>query len=228
MKGKKKNIVIISSIISVMLIAPLIAFAILYKSDERKNDFRAAKANVQVRENNKSVDTLSDREEASYTWAQDTDDNDQPLNTYSISKPVQIYDVRDNNDEYLRVRFVPMWYDSDGNVCGGADDFSDYSKTEQAANELNYKNSLDITLLTLKLYTDPTNPDWSESWEYDSSDECFYYKGKIKSGDISGTLLSGVQIPESVYDSTAEYTLHIEVLADAVQTSGNAKNNRWK
>ena len=223
MKNKKKYVAIISSIISVMLIVPLIVYAILYKSDERKNEFRAAKANVQVRENNKSVDTLSDREEASYTWTQDTDDNDQPLNTYSITKPVQIYDVRDNNDEYLRVRFVPMWYDSDGNICGGADDFSDYSKTELENNELIFKNSLNAALLTLKLCTEP---DWNDGWEYNTTDESFYYKGKIRSGDISKTLLSGVQIPKSVYDSTAEYTLHIEVLADAVQTSGNAED-RW-
>ncbi|WP_295090380.1 hypothetical protein [Ruminococcus sp.] len=224
MKKKKKYTVIISSIISVMLIVPLIAFAILYKSGERKNVFRPAKANVQVRENNKSIDTLSDRETASYTWTQDTGDNNQ----YSISKSVQIYDVREHNDEYLRVRFVPMWYDSDGNICGGADDFSDYSKIELENNELKFKNSLDNTLLTLKLYTDSTNPDWSENWEYDSSNECFYYKGKITSGDISETLLSGVKIPKSVYESTTEYNLHIEVLADAVQTGGNAKQNRWE
>jgi hypothetical protein len=213
MKKKKKYVVIISSIISVMLIAPLIAYAILYKSDERKNEFRAAKADIQVKEGDKSDDDLINED---YTWTADGD-------IYKVDKPVQIYDVRDNNDEYLRVRFVPMWYDSAGNICGGAEDFSDYSKTELENNELKFKNSSGTTLLTLKLSTEPV---WSESWEYNSSDECFYYKGEIKSGDVSEKLLSEVQIPKSVYESTTEYTLHVEVLADAVQTEGNAKDRR--
>lgn len=84
-----------------MLIAPLIAYAILYKSDERKNEFRAAKADIQVKEGDKSDDELINED---YTWTADGD-------IYKVDKPVQIYDVRDNNDEYLRVRFVPMWYE---------------------------------------------------------------------------------------------------------------------
>ncbi|MCR5730661.1 MAG: hypothetical protein K6G20_09955 [Ruminococcus sp.] len=218
MKKNRKKAIIISSIMVVLFIAPLIVLAVMYQSKERKNSFKPAQANIQVKEGDECSDELI--KDTGYTLTADGD-------IYKVDKPVQIYDARENNDECLRVKFVPMWYDSDENICGGADVFSDYSKTELENNELRFKNSFDTTLLTLKLYTDSTNPDWSESWEYDPSDECFYYKGKIESGDISETLLSEVQIPKSVYESTTEYTLHIEVLVDAIQTSGNAKNNRW-
>lgn len=231
MKTKKKQMIILSSIIAAMFIAPLAAFAVMYRSVDRKNEFKPAEANVQVREDQKDIDTLSDNEEASYIWTQDKDSSNHLLDSYSIDKAVQIYDVRGKNDEYLRVRFVPMWYDTDGNVVGGSDEFSDFSKADLVGNELQFKRSDDsAVMLTLKLFADPDNPEnnWSNNWRYDSSDQCFCYNGKIRSGDISQTLLSGVQIPKTVYDAATEYKLHIEVLADAIQTGGDAKDDRWQ
>ena len=219
MNKKKKRTVIISSIIAALFITPLIVFAVVYYSNQRKNAFQPAKADIQVKEGNESSDELKD----TYTWKQDKGDDNQLLDSYSIQKPVEIIDVRGKNDEYLRVRFVPVWYDADtadANVYGGADEFSDFRYIDLAGDELQFKKSDNTTvLLTLKLYTDEENPenDWDNSWRYNAADHCFYYKGTIKSGDISPTLLAGAQISKDVFESSDGYTLHIEVLADAIQ-----------
>lgn len=221
MDQRKKRIAIISSIATVLFIAPLIVFAVMYQSSERENKFQPAKANIQVKEGNESSDELI---KTDYAWTASGDN-------YTVTKPVEIIDVRNMNDEYLRVRFIPMWYDTDGNVVGGTDEFSDFSNIDLVGDELQFKKSDNSTvLLTLKLYTDNTDSEnnWSNDWRYDSSEQCFYYKGIIQSGDISNKLLSGAQIPKAVYDATKDqYTLHIEVLADAIQTGGDAKNDRW-
>lgn len=218
MNKKKKRTVIISSIIAALFITPLIVFAVVYYSNRRTNSFQPADANIQVKEGNESSDELI--KDDGYIWERDKDDNNQLLNSYSVVKPVQIYDERKMNDEYLRVRFIPMWYDIDGNVVGGADEFSDFSYIDLVGDELQFKKSDNATvLLTLKLYTDEANPenDWDNSWRYNAADQCFYYKGTIKSGDISPTLLAGAQISKDVFESSEGYTLHIEVLADAIQ-----------
>ena len=142
MKKNRKHAIIISSIIAVLFIAPLIVFAAIYQSKERENQFHLAEADIQVKEGDKIGDELI---KSDYTWTADGDN-------YVVDKPVQIYDVRKMNDEYLRVRFIPMWYDSDENVVGGMDEFSDYGNTELVGNELQFKKSDNTTvLLTLKL-----------------------------------------------------------------------------
>ncbi|MBR4628602.1 MAG: hypothetical protein IKO47_13085 [Ruminococcus sp.] len=219
-KKKKRTIIICSSLIAVLLITPLIVFALVYYSNRRTNSFQPAEANIQVKEGNEVGDEINNT--ADYKWTA-TDDG----NFYKVEKPVQIYDERKKNDEYLRVRFIPMWYDTDGNVVGGADEFSDFSsfaldnEEQSQATALLFKNSSGTELLKLNL-----DPNWSDSWSYNTSDQCFYYKAAIKSGDISSTLMTGAQISKAVFDSTEEYTLHIEVLADAIQTSGDPKNDR--
>jgi hypothetical protein len=221
MSKKKKRTIIISGIITILLIAPQIVLAVMYQSSKRENKFHPAQANVQVQEGNQSSDELINTD---YTWTASGDN-------YTVTKPVEIIDVRGKNDEYLRVRFIPMWYDTDGNVVGGADEFSDFSNINLVGDELQFKKSDNSkVLLTLKLYTDNADSEnnWNNDWRYDSSEQCFYYKGKIQSGDISNKLLSGAQIPKAVYDATKDqYTLHIEVLADAIQTGGDANDDRW-
>lgn len=221
MKSNTKKAVIFSCL-SLLFITSIIVYAVVYQSNDRENKFNPAKAEIQIKESGNPEETQT----SEYTGATDAAGN------FNVVKTVQIYDVRNKNDEYLRVRFIPMWYDSDGNVVGGADEFSDFSHIDLVGNELQFKKSDNSTvLLRLKLsYTDDGNPenDWSNEWRYDSSDQCFYYKGKIQSGDISAILLSGAQIPKAVYDATKDqYTLHIEVLADAIQSGGDAKNDRW-
>ena len=218
MKRIKQQTVIISCLTAALLTTALVVFAVVYQSNLRDNDFQQAEANIQVQEGISNGDEL----ENTYHWEVSGE-------TVTVEKPVQILDNRKMNDEYLRVRFVPMWYDADGNVCGGVDEFSDYSSveldnaTQSQAEALLFKNSTGTELLKLNLCI---NPHWSNSWSYSTSDQCFYYKGTIKSGDISSTLLTGAQISKAVFDSSDGYTLHIEVLADAIQQSGDPKTDR--
>ena len=159
-KKKKRTIIICSSLIAVLLITPLIVFALVYYSNRRTNSFQPAEANIQVKEGNEVGDEINNT--ADYKWTA-TDDG----NFYKVEKPVQIYDERKKNDEYLRVRFIPMWYDTDGNVVGGADEFSDFSsfaldnEEQSQATALLFKNSSGTELLKLNL-----DPNWSDSWSY--------------------------------------------------------------
>lgn len=222
-KKKKRTIIICSSLIAVLLITPLIVFAVVYHSNPRTNSFQPAEANIQVKEGDEVGDEINNTTD--YKWTATADGN-----FYKVEKPVRIYDERKKNDEYLRVRFIPMWYETDGTneyVVGGADEFSDFSsialdnEEQSQATALLFKNSTGTELLKLNLAQN-----WSNSWSYSTSDQCFYYKGTIKSGEISSTLLTGAQISKAVFDSTDGYILHIEVLADAVQQSGDPKTDR--
>ena len=128
-KLNKKRVAGISGIIAVFFIAPLIVFAVLYKSDVRENKFRPANDNVQIIENNNDP---ADTQDNDYNWEPFTDSTNEIIG-YSADKTASfkngksnITDPRHNNDEYLRVRFVPMWYDSEGNICV-IDGISDYS-----------------------------------------------------------------------------------------------------
>ena len=221
MNKPKKRRTMIYSVAALLFIAPLIVFAVLYESKLRQNNFKPAEADIHVQEGNDHAEELI--KPNGFKWKQSGTD-------YTVDKPVQIFDVRKKNDEYLRVSLVPMWYDADGNVCGGDNAFSDYStieldRTDQTqATALLFKNSDNDVLLTLKLCTDPR---WSDTWEYNATDHCFYYRGAIRSGDLSTELLSGAQIPGSVFTQTEDYKLHITVLADAIQTSADAKDDRW-
>lgn len=228
MNKNKKRTVLISSIIATLFIAPLIVLAVVYYSNQRTNAFQPAEANIQVKEGNVCTDEINDT--IDYKWTE-TDDS-----YYTVDKPVQIYDERKKNDEYLRVRFIPVWYDNDGNVCGGITGVSDYStialcdasddvitdeNDQQQATQLCFKDSTGAILLSMQL-----DLHWTNGWSYSMSDQCFYYKDRIKSGEFSSTLLKGAKISKSVFDSTNDYTLHIEVLADAIQTAGNAAETR--
>ena len=229
MKKNKKRSVLISSIIAALFITPLVVLAVVYFSNRRTNAFQPAEANIQVKEGGKSEDEIINTTD--YKWTE-TDDG----NYYTVEKPVQIYDERKKNDAYLRVRFVPVWYDDDENVCGGVNEFSDYSSVvldhedHSQATALLFKNSTGTVLLTLSLFQD-TDDHWSNSWDYNQSEQCFYYKGTIQSGDISPTLLTGAQISKDVFDRSAGYALHIEVLADAIQADHQntsvSKPPRW-
>ena len=73
-------------------------------------------------------------------------------------------------------------------------------------------------------YHDPNNAD-------DPGDGYFYYSGKLKSGQLTPRLLDKVELSEAAYALTENntYRLRIDVLADAIQTSGGAESQRgWE
>ena len=84
-----------------------------------------------------------------------------------------------------------------------------------------YQVTYDETLLILNL-----DSFWENNWTYVEDEQCFYYSGILQSGSATPALLSGVELPQAVYDETDGYTLHVDVLADAVQQYGDAKTNR--
>lgn len=213
MKNRKKRSIINACIIAAMFITPLVVFAIMYSSGQRKNDFRQAEANIQVKED----DSPQDENKKDYTLKLDI------TNNYSVDKPVQIFDERKKNDEYIRVRFVPMWYDDEGHICASLNGISDFrtAKLNDTRDALLFCSVYGDTILTLKL-----DSFWENSWSYSEEDQCFYYSDVLQSGSATPALLSGVELSQAVYDEAEGYILQIDVLADAVQQYGDAKTNR--
>ncbi len=207
MNKKRKQYIVFCVVLIALLLPPLIALAVVYYSVQRTNNFKPAEADIRIVESNSSGDEL----EKEYTFSQTND-------VYSVDKPAAVYDVRNKNDEYLRVQFVPMWYDEDGFVCGS---ITVYKEITQEGNILICRDNNGAALITLYLASD-----WRNNWEY-KSDGFFYYNGPISSDKTTPDLLTKVEISSEVYDSVKDdYKLRIDVLADAVQLSGEAASHR--
>jgi hypothetical protein len=213
MNAKTRHSMIFSSTLAALFVTPLLVFAVLYSSGVRRNSFRPAEANIQVKEDNKPSDVKTKE----YTLILDADNN------YRTDKTVQIYDERSRSDMFIRVRFVPMWYDADGFLCASLNGLTDFrtAKLNDDRNALLFCNGYDETVLTLEL-----DPFWENSWIYQEDDQCFYYGGLLNTGETTPALLRSVVLSQQGYDETEEYTLHLDVLADAVQQYGNAKTDR--
>ena len=208
MKKQNKQYLVFAGILAALLLPPVIAFAIVYNSTQRRNSFSPAEAEIEIVESNESGTELTKE----YTIENNN-------GTYSVEKPAAVYDVRGKNDEYLRVQFIPMWYDSDGFVCGSV---TEYKAIVQEGNKLVCKDENNTPLITLHLADN-----WSNSWTYNLADGCFYYNGLISADKTTPELLKKVEISSAVYDDVKDdYTLRIDVLADAVQRSADAKGNR--
>lgn len=224
MDAKKKKRLIIICTVAAFFITPLIVYALMYGSGEKKNDFAPAQANVQVKEGAGENDT-KDELVKNYVLTKDNEEG----TSYSVEKTVQIVDERSKNDEYLRVTLVPMWYDEAGNVCaglpGGITDFRT-ATLDQENNKLVYYNGAETPepILTLYLCSEEGKL-WSDNWTYED-DGYFYYKGPILSGNTTPPLITKVELSKDVYDATDGYELHLDVLADAVQTYGRATEER--
>lgn len=73
----------------------------------------------------------------------------------------------------------------------------------------------------------------ANGWQYsdpkDGGDGCFYYYGQLLTGHLTPKLLEQVTLSEAAFALTKDYTLRIDVIADAVQTGGSAPDARdWK
>ena len=231
MNHEKKQMAFIAAVAASLFIMPLLVFAAVYSSDQRKNQFAPANDNVQIAENNNPA---ADTQTAAYIWTALTNE-DNTVSAYAADKSVvfrngksDITDTRQNNDEYLRARFVPVWYDGTGNVCGSIQGVTEYSSVSlnhedpAQATALVYKSLSGSTMLTLHLH-----PDWAQSWRYDPDGQCFYYKELLRTDRTTDPLLVKAEIPKTVSEKADGYTLHLDVLADAVQKSGSAASDRW-
>ncbi len=72
--------------------------------------------------------------------------------------------------------------------------------------------------------------DWETSgWQYSdltgtpAGDGCFYFTGSLEQNQLTPMLLQRVKLSRTAYQTlTEDYTLRVDVLADAVQSTGSA------
>ena len=224
-KSNKKRIAGICGGITALFIAPLIVFAAIYYSSERKNSFAPGSVDIEVNEGNDSSDEGEELEKDDYIWVKSGE-------IYTADKDVKIKDTRKNPGEVLRVCFIPMWYDKDDNgepdnVC---DVFNFGSQPTQNDNAFTYTDG-DKTI-TLKMASEMASAREQSGWSYSDpaadppGDGCFYYNGPLESGNLTAQLLDSVELNEKAYELTENYVFRLDVLADAIQSSGDAYATR--
>ena len=208
-KLNKKHLAGFSGIIAVLFMAPLIVLAVVYHSNQRRNDFVPGSVDIKVNEGNDSSDEGEELTK-DYKWELSGEN-------YIADKNVRINDSRRFSGEMIRLCFIPMWYDSSGNVCA----VFNFGTPTRSENKLTYTDSTDKTL-TLNLVAD-----WEENgWSYNSSDGCFYYSGTSDSSGLTAQLLDSVELSKAAYDVlAADYVFRLDVLADAIQKTEGSQ--RW-
>jgi hypothetical protein len=180
--------------------------------------------NIAVNEGNSSSDEGEELEK-DYTWVQSGEN-------YIADKDVIIKDTRKKTGEVLRVTFIPMWYDMNErkeptDVLCNVFNFNTITQSgdtliycdHNASDGSNHSNDKIITL-NLKSGWD------TSGWSYQSNDGCFYYNGTLYSGNLTAQLLDSVELNAKAYELTENYVLKVDVLADAIQSSGNASSER--
>lgn len=235
-KNNKKKISGISGIIAALFIAPLIVFAAVYFSNERKNSFEPGSVDIEVNEGDETSRIL---ENDNFEWSkklETPDDNDESNDIYYTDKSVKIKDTRKNNGEVLRVSFIPMWYDMNEqkeqtDVLSDVFNFNNINITQSESgdtltycdhNESDGDNHDNDKIITLKLTSG-----WNTNgWRYVSDDGCFYYNGSLYSGNLTAQLLDSVELNAKAYELTENYVFRLDVLADAIQSSGDAYATR--
>ena len=106
-------------------------------------------------------------------------------------------------------------------ICANLNGISDFYSQKLSGNSLNVCDRFGTVILTYVL-----NALWQTEWTYNETDGCFYHKGLVTDGSTASKLVESVQIPKSVYDTAKDYTLVIDVLADAIQQYGTPLNDR--
>ena len=181
----------------------------------RANEFVPASAKIAIAENDGDLQEASKNE----LVLEETDDGG-----YRADKKVQITNLK--TDEYVKVCLVPQWYDSQGRLCGGLGEFSDFGiadPPDTAANTQSHRSSQNkaFVLLTYDLA-----PDWSDHWRYDGDTGFYFYKTPLKKGETTEPLILGVKIPKEVYSNNTDYVLRVDVLSESIQTTASAESIR--
>ena len=218
MDKKKKRTALIAAALSVLLLTPAIVLAIVLNSEERVNTFRPADQEIQIAENDGDYKETQDN---SLAWSEKDNGG------YTAQKSVEIGEFSNPNGEFVRVRFVPTWYDDTGCIVSGIDGVTDIRSAELSDDNkmLLFKDGKNEpeTVVTLNLAEN-----WDELWTYDTDNQCFVSIQVIKSGDEIN-LLSSVEVSNTVLTAaeTAKVFLKVEVLADSVQAADDGTNPKW-
>ena len=105
-KLNKKHIRATLGVMSVLFLTPLAVYALMLRSAEKVNQFRPAKQNALIAENDDIPVVTQEKE---LKWK---NTGNQPI----AVKEVTVGEICDPNGEYMRVRLVPSWYDESGCV----------------------------------------------------------------------------------------------------------------
>ena len=212
MKFKKIHIAIAVSVLFMLFMTPLVVSAIMLKSADKVNQFRPAKQDIAVAENQSKP---AETQEKEIKWSSDPNSS----GNYVAEKVVELGETSNPNGEYLRVRLVPAWYDPSGCAVTGIADLTDICSSKVDGDKLIFKDSGDTnTIVTVNLAEN-----WDDKWDpvsdINGKVQYFISKVPIKSGDEKIKLVSSVEIPESVLTAarTNNIDLRLDVLADSIQ-----------
>ena len=209
----------LTSGILLLFLTPITVFAIMLRSAERVNRFRPAQQEIAIAENNGNpVET----QENEIKWSATTNASGNRV----AEKEVQVGEMSNPNGDYMRVCIVPTWFDASGCAVSGVQDVTDVlGKSKIEGNALLFQAADNSTKITVHL-----DEEWASAWNTKQMDGMWYFESKkpIKSG-MKENLITLVEISDDLLqDAEAQNLfLRVDVLADAIQTSGNAKNDRW-
>jgi hypothetical protein len=164
-------------------------------------------------------------------------------------------DTENNVNAYVRVAIIPRWIrkinvDAEGNIYDGKNilldttenttenttEYVDVSDTENLGGfGANTNLTISGNTFTMGKVTFTLADGWRDKWFYNSVDGYFYYKIALTPGDnketensVTSTLLSYVTIPRDTEEQLSDdLFLRVDIVADAIQTEGNAVANRW-
>ena len=216
-KGEnKKRSAVMTAVLTAAFAVPLIALAVVYLSDDLKNEFAPGSINVKIEENSGEAQETAEK---SMTFSLGEN------GSYSAEKQVKVLSEGTAEESELRVKVVPVWYEEDGGtICGGIGNISDlrYQQLSEDGTSLEFLNNYSETILTCRL-----DDHWEEYWEYDSAKEVFTYKDKLDKGEKTSVLISSVEVSPFVYEASEGYELHIDILADTIQSDGSPAERFW-
>ncbi|MCR4794084.1 MAG: hypothetical protein K5898_02730 [Ruminococcus sp.] len=217
MKSRKKHIAAAAAGAVILFLTPLIVYAFILKSAEKVNQFRPAKQDILIAENQNNPAETQDNE---IKWSVTTNTS----GNHVAVKEVSVNEISNPNGEYLRVRLVPAWYDSSGCIVSVIEDVTDICSAVIEDNKLLFKDSGgENTVVTVNLAEN-----WNEKWEtVPNNTNVQYFKSKvpIKKDDKEIELMSSVEISDTILSSaqTNNITLHLDVLTDSIQDNVNPK-----
>ena len=230
LKLYSKRIVFCFVVMTILAVGMIIAAAgtkSLIK--EKHNQFLPAEISLAVVENdgvNTGYELINDLQ-----WTKDDD-------IYKANKKVEITnldkDDENNADAYIRVCIIPRWEAKitgsnenglgDNDITVDADlpleDFGSFAGLNIEESAKSYK----MGPITFNL-----DDNWNEKWFYNSKDGYFYYKDVVQFGKSTESLLKSVTISEETKEVLDSYgaNLAIDILADGIQSEGNAIDNMW-
>ena len=238
-KQRKKRVAVLISLGVCILVVPLIVYALLYNSDTKYNMFKEGRVNIQIAEKvDENEPTPQDTTEKELTWTES--------GAYRmVQKEITVKSMSDS--QYVRLMLIPSWCDSNSNdenvenhTIAGLDKYSDFYAM-QYVNECGEKRIDVLNSSEQVIFSYILNSDFDQYWDFWTDknrstavteiNQCyFYYKKLLPLGETTQPLIKSIRIPETVYTAVnggdESYYLYIDVIADAIEQYGDAKENR--